>query len=345
MIKASVVVCSYNSEKDIYTSLLALVNQQKVNPNEFEIILIDDGSIDNTEIIKNNFIHERKSLLPIFKYIKISHKGLSIARNTGLFNSSGELVLYIDVDAYADELWVYNLLKAWEINDLAFSIGGRIKIRNQEDKNALFLHHYFYDDSDIDNIIGANMSFKKQKLMDIGGFCDQFESRGDESMVFSKIKNNKVLIKANNAIVYHDRPTSIKKWLKERRYNGEMLNLINSTNHIFEFPYFRFVFRRLIFLSIIISIFYFTNFLILLFCLFAGIIYKILNHRKLLISKKLEKENYIFKMLLKWQLLSEAANWLELYGWLKYDKKNYLVSNVGTISNIYVIKNLTNLDF
>ena len=76
MIKASVVVCSYNSEKDIYTSLLALVNQQKVNPNEFEIILIDDGSIDNTEIIINNFIHERKSLLPIFKYIKISHKGL-----------------------------------------------------------------------------------------------------------------------------------------------------------------------------------------------------------------------------------------------------------------------------
>ena len=344
MIKASIIVCSYNSEKDISPSLSALVNQQKVDSHDFEIILVDDGSIDNTEKVAKKFINERKNLAPKCTYIKIEHKGLSVARNTGLFNSSGDIILYIDVDAYADELWLNNIIISWQKNQTAFSIGGRIKIRNYENKNAMYLHDYFYDESDIENIIGANMSFKRQDLINVGGFCDQFESRGDESMIFSKVKNKGLLIKENSAIVYHDRPTSIKKWLKERKYNGAMLNLINTTNKNFEFPYKFFIIRWLIIFIIILLILYFLNIYIVIFLISATFLYKIVKLRKKFIVNKASKEKYEIMKLLKWVLLCETGNWLELLGWIGFDRNNYSLSNIGTISNRNVITSVNNYD-
>ena len=56
-----------------------------------------------------------------------------------------------------------------------------------------------------------------------------------------------------------------------------------------------------------------------------------------------DNPNEIMK-LLKWVLLCETGNWLELLGWIGFDRNNYSLSNIGTISNRNVITSVNNYD-
>ncbi|CAI3342480.1 glycosyltransferase [Enterococcus cecorum] len=95
-VKISIIVPVYNVEKYIKRCVDSLINQSYDN---LEIILIDDGSLDNSSKICDEY-----SLID--KRIKVIHKengGLSDARNAGLFSSSGDYILYVDSDDYIEK--------------------------------------------------------------------------------------------------------------------------------------------------------------------------------------------------------------------------------------------------
>lgn len=80
MKKISIVIPAYNCEKYIVTCLESIYNQ---NYNEFEVIIIDDGSTDNTNKIIREYIKDKIN----FKLITISNHGVSYARNIGIQNA------------------------------------------------------------------------------------------------------------------------------------------------------------------------------------------------------------------------------------------------------------------
>ena len=94
--KISIIVPCYNSEKTIDRCLKTLLNQTYKN---IEIICIDDGSTDNTlnKLIEYTSKDER------IKYIKNNHQGASVARNTGIDNSTGDYIMFCDSDDYYTE--------------------------------------------------------------------------------------------------------------------------------------------------------------------------------------------------------------------------------------------------
>ena len=104
--KFSIIVCAYNEEKVIERCLKSLV---KINfsIDQFEVLIINDGSRDQTESITEDFIHKNK--IKNFKHIKIKHAGLSVARNAGIDNSNFDIILFIDADAVVDK----NILNAY----------------------------------------------------------------------------------------------------------------------------------------------------------------------------------------------------------------------------------------
>jgi len=96
MEKISVIVPIYNVEKYLEKCLTSIINQTYKN---LEIILIDDGSKDNSGKIADNF--DKKD-----SRIKVIHKengGLSSARNIGIENASGEYIGFVDSDDYIKE--------------------------------------------------------------------------------------------------------------------------------------------------------------------------------------------------------------------------------------------------
>ncbi len=92
--RISVVVCSYNGSRTIRDCLEGL---QKLEYPNFEVIIVDDGSTDGTAAIAHQYG---------FRLISTENRGLSNARNTGMEMATGEIIAYIDDDAYPDPHWL-----------------------------------------------------------------------------------------------------------------------------------------------------------------------------------------------------------------------------------------------
>lgn len=87
----SIIVPCFNSESFIAETLNSVLNQ---NYNKWECILIDDGSTDNTIRCLKKYLNIDSR----FKLICQNHSGVSRARNTGLENSQGEFIQFLDSD-------------------------------------------------------------------------------------------------------------------------------------------------------------------------------------------------------------------------------------------------------
>ena len=98
----SIIIPIYNIDKYLERCLESIKNQKY---NNLEVLLIDDGSKDNSKAICKKFIN----IDTRFKYFFQTNKGVSCARNLGLKNYSGEYVLFIDGDDSVDENYVYDL--------------------------------------------------------------------------------------------------------------------------------------------------------------------------------------------------------------------------------------------
>lgn len=109
MNKLSVIVPVYNGEKYLKKCIESIINQTYKN---LEIIIIDDGSSDNSIEIINKYAYKDKRI----KLFKQKNLGVSAARNLGIKNSTGELLTFIDCDDWI-ELNTYQLL----INELEFN--------------------------------------------------------------------------------------------------------------------------------------------------------------------------------------------------------------------------------
>ena len=90
----TIIVPIYNSEKYLKKCIDSLVNQTK---KELEIILINDGSTDNSEKIIKEYKDDR------IKYIKNENQGIGITRNEGIAKAQGKYLMFIDSDDYLEK--------------------------------------------------------------------------------------------------------------------------------------------------------------------------------------------------------------------------------------------------
>lgn len=95
--KLSIIVPVYNCEKYLEKCLESILQ----NKDDYEIILVDDGSTDKSSNICDKYSQE-------YNFIKVQHKfnsGVSSARNYGIRNSSGEYIMFVDADDLLEKNW------------------------------------------------------------------------------------------------------------------------------------------------------------------------------------------------------------------------------------------------
>jgi len=90
MDKVSIIMPAYNAENTIKNTIESILNQ---NYDNYEIIVVDDGSTDNTQNIVKNIDNSK------IKYFKLeTNKGVSNARNFGIEKATGNYIMFIDSD-------------------------------------------------------------------------------------------------------------------------------------------------------------------------------------------------------------------------------------------------------
>ena len=131
----SIIVPIYNVSPYLQLCLESIENQ--IYPH-FEVLLINDGSRDNSKDICLEFVERDKR----FKYIEQQNAGLSAARNTGILNATGEFITFIDGDDFVESNYLEELYHTALKNDSEIVVGS-YKEFNEEDNNY-YIHIFDY---------------------------------------------------------------------------------------------------------------------------------------------------------------------------------------------------------
>ncbi|OGW50241.1 MAG: hypothetical protein A2078_03900 [Nitrospirae bacterium GWC2_57_9] len=116
-VKASVIVCTYN-RADLLRSSIQSILEQDLPQDAFEVIVVDNNSKDGTA----DAVRQFNASAVAVKYFFESRQGLSFARNTGIANAAGEIIVFTDDDIEADRSWLSSLVAVFD--DRAVSCAG-----------------------------------------------------------------------------------------------------------------------------------------------------------------------------------------------------------------------------
>ena len=221
--KVSVVVCSYDGARTLEPCLHSLM---RLDYPDFEVILVDDGSTDNTPQIASRF--------PDIRYIHQTNHGLSHARNVGALAARGEIVAYTDSDCVADESWLTYLVRAMQ--DQNVEVIGGPNIPPPEDSWAAKVvaaspggpSHVMIDDRLAEHVPGCNMAFRRDKLIEVGLFDEQYRVAGDDvDICWRFIDRGYCIGYAASALVWHHRRNTLIEYLKQQKGYGRSEALLS----------------------------------------------------------------------------------------------------------------------
>lgn len=195
--KISIVICTYNRDEFISEALESL-SKQSLTPSNFEILIVNNNSNDNTESICKNFIIDHPEL--DVNYVIESKQGLSYARNLGIEKAKYDIITYIDDDAYAREDFAELIYNYFNAHPNTAGLGGKVTPR-YEIEEPKWMNPYLlgivtgidYGDQ-ITKFpknrfpVGCNMSYRKDLLKKVGGFNNNLKWRADDKYINFQIR-------------------------------------------------------------------------------------------------------------------------------------------------------------
>ena len=221
--RISVVVCSYNGSRTIADCLDGL---RRLNYPNYEVIIVNDGSLDRTAEI---------AALSGFRLINTENRGLSHARNVGLANATGEIVAYTDDDARPDPHWLTYLAAAFMRSSHAaiggpnIAPGGDGEIADAVANSPGGPTHVLLSDTKAEHIPGCNMAFRKAILEEIGGFDEQFRVAGDDvDVCWRLLESGHTIGFCAAAMVWHHRRNSISAFWRQQKGYGRAEALLEQ---------------------------------------------------------------------------------------------------------------------
>lgn len=120
----SVIICTYNREKYI-APLLDSIAANDLPADAYEIVLVDNNCVDGTRAVCERFMsaHPEISL----RYVVETEQGLSAARNKGIREAAGELMVYVDDDALVDPGYLSAFVRFFDSHPDVMALGGPIE--------------------------------------------------------------------------------------------------------------------------------------------------------------------------------------------------------------------------
>ncbi len=217
----SVVVCCYRGEETIQNCLNGLI-QQDLPQDKFEVILVDDGSLDSSSEKIKEFLQNNPKQTSNFFYKRKENEGLSIARNFGIINSIGEYIVFIDEDCIPCQDYLTVITKHFSSHAGVNCLGGEVDLLNDQDYFPRIIQASMFSSymKGKTSIIGTNMAFRRSILLKVGLFQPEFTYRGDESALFAKSRGSIVTARNSSMRVKHMQPRTKEAWLKTRYENG-----------------------------------------------------------------------------------------------------------------------------
>lgn len=219
MTNISIIIPLYNCEKYICRCLNSIVKQTYKN---LEVIIVNDGSKDNSEKVCLDFINEKK--LSNFHYFYKNNGGVSSARNFGISKASGDWLMFVDADDFLDEICLEKLCSAIDINS-------EMVVGN-------FATYYSNGKKVRSPFVSPKKNQKKSYLLNI--LNEKISSNYEYNLykasraVWAKLYNKKII--NSNKMIFNENI----KLFEDGLFNLIYVNKINNINFVNEVVYYYF---------------------------------------------------------------------------------------------------------
>ena len=219
VLKVSVLICTYNDGNYLEKCIRKILNQSFKN---IELIIINDGSIDNTDDIVNSFKDKRIKYFRFDENIECMGK----IRNFAVSKSKGDYLFFIDADCYAPRDWIKNGLKAFKKTHSPI-IEGKTIYYKENYKPSL-------SDKCTSNEFGnkwlnCNLAFKKE-VFDKLNYNISYPSLEDSEIVLRIIKIYNISVPfVDYFLVYHvKKKRTVIGFIKESKRWEQKVRLIKN---------------------------------------------------------------------------------------------------------------------
>ncbi|MFC1625524.1 glycosyltransferase family 2 protein [Patescibacteria group bacterium] len=215
--QVSIIIPTYNEGRNLVDCVESLGNQTY---SDFEIIVVDDGSTDETLKVLENL----KKTIPNFKYFKQKHKGAGEARNLGVKHAKCMILAFVDADMTFDKDFIKNLVKPIKEGKVKGTFSRKEYVANWDNVWAKcwninqgwqerMRHPANYPNKQKVFRAILRSEFEKVDGFDPGyGYVDDW-SLSDKLGYQAEV--------ANGAIFYHKNPESLEEVFKQARWVGK----------------------------------------------------------------------------------------------------------------------------
>lgn len=215
--RISVIVCTYNGDATLRACLTSL---QTLRYPNYEVLVIDDGSAGLVSEIVRDF--------PSVRYIQQAHAGLSVARNRGAAEASGEILAYTDDDCIADEDWLTFLASGFDDPQWVACGGPNIPPPPRNETESVVASapgapsHVLLSDIEAEHLPGCNLAIRKSALEAIGGFDPAHRVAGDDVDICWRLRDAGGRLRfVPGAMVWHHRRYTVKAYLRQQSGYGD----------------------------------------------------------------------------------------------------------------------------
>lgn len=253
--KISVVIPTYNRRASL-SRCLGAIEKQTLDRSLFEVIVVNDGSPDDTAGYLNNYISETGvNLVSVNK----ENEGPAMARNSAIGIARGGFVAFTDDDCVPHERWLEDLLEDFPDDPLCAGLGGKILrlydtlLSRYIDEVTPLAHQI--DEDEINFLVTANAMYRSSVLQQMDGFHTQITWAGGEDPELSLriIQNGYYLAITERALVNHDHRATLKGLYRTNINYGKGMKMIvqlhgrerNITVEIYKFTLSR-IFKALV---------------------------------------------------------------------------------------------------
>ena len=214
MNKVSVIVPIYNAGNKLHKCIKSILKQTFM---EFELILVNDGSTDNSLSICKKYERKDKRIVVINK----NNQGSIIARNTGLNHASANYLMFVDADDWIDKTTIQKLYNSSIENEADISICnmyktmGSGKLIRKEFNNSYFNKSKLYNEEEIKKqLVTAYFHghpfpsslcaklYKKELFINSGKYIDRIKFLGDDLFYNLEILMRAKKVKMVNSPLY-----------------------------------------------------------------------------------------------------------------------------------------------
>jgi cellulose synthase/poly-beta-1,6-N-acetylglucosamine synthase-like glycosyltransferase len=211
--KISIIIPTFNSAKVLQKCLESLT-KQTVNSGACEIIVVDDGSTDGTKDIVAKY--------PV-KYIYQQNSGPAAARNNGVNQAQGEIVLFTDADCEPQPNWIEEMIKPMD-DPQVIGVKGAYKTRQKELVARLVQIEYEHKYERmkkfryIDFIDTYSAGYRKGIFLKYGGFDERYPKASveDQEFSFRLFHDGYKMVFNTEALVYHKHSARLLDYLKKK---------------------------------------------------------------------------------------------------------------------------------